>query len=192
MSMKRIGKIMVMVVALAVSSYYGYKAYQNYASETGEIRTYKTKQDEQFIKQQFADNWYTLIPTPSYDVDFMLEKKAPNKREPQYFGKVSIKMLYHDDRPIGFITYYMETSYQGHIHFLVIDPAFRGKHLGEKLLNYAFGELKKQGARTVTVFTRTENTSAQRLYTRTGFVENGRLPKEIQPKEGGIFYRKEL
>ena len=148
--------------------------------------------DEAFIKNEFKENWYTLIATPTYDVDFMLEKKAPNDREPQFFGKMAIKMLYEDNRPIGFITYYMQTSYQGDVLFLVIDKHHRGKRCGEKLLNYAFNELKKQGAKTVKIFTRTENTSAQKLYTRIGFVETHRYTGEQMPKEGGVFYRKEL
>lgn len=192
MNAKRTIKQLAIFIGLVLAGYGGYQAYQQYAGEQGTIRSYKTKEDEQYIKKEFEDNWYTLIANPSYDVDFMLQKKAPNEREPQYFGKMAIKMLYQDSRPIGFITYYMQTSYQGDILFLVIDKNFRGKRYGEKLLNYAFEEMKKEGAKTVKIFTRTENTSAQSLYTRMGFVETGRLSKDIQPKEGGIFYRKEL
>lgn len=192
MSTKRTVKRIVVLIGLALAGYGCYQLYHHYTAEHGEIRSYQTKEDEQYIKKEFEDNWYTLIANPSYDVDFMLNKKAPNEREPQYFGKMAIKMLYHDNRPIGFITYYMQTSYQGDILFLVIDKNFRGKRYGEKLLNYAFDKMKKEGAKTIKIFTRTENTSAQRLYTRMGFVETGRLSKDIQPKEGGIFYRKEL
>ena len=189
---KRTIKAAVLVLGLVLGGYYGYQFYQNYSNDQGDIRSYKAGIDEQYIKKEFQDNWYTLIANPSYDVDFMLQRKAPNNYEPQYFGKMNIKMLYHDNRPIGFITYYMQTSYQGDVLFLVIDKEFRGKRYGEKLLNYAFAQMKKEGAKTVKIFTRTENTSAQRLYTRVGFVETGRLSKDIQPKEGGIFYRKEL
>ncbi len=192
MNIKRTIKILVMVSGLVAGSYYGYHAIQSYYTEHGSIRSYGTAQDEAFIKNEFKENWYTLIATPTYDVDFMLEKKAPNDREPQFFGKMAIKMLYEDNQPIGFITYYMQTSYQGDILFLVIGKNHRGKRNGEKLLHYAFNELKKQGAKTVKIFTRTENTSAQKLYTRIGFVETHRYTGEQMPKEGGIFYRKEL
>jgi ribosomal protein S18 acetylase RimI-like enzyme len=192
MNIKRTIKILVMLSGLAAGGYYGYQALQDYYGGKGAIRSYATSQDEAFIKNEFKENWYTLIATPSYDVDFMLQKKAPNDREPQYFGKMAIKMLYEDNHPIGFITYYMQTSYQGDILFLVIDKKYRGKRYGEKLLQYAFKELKKQGAKTVKIFTRTENTSAQKLYTRIGFVETHRYTGEQMPKEGGIFYRKEL
>jgi len=192
MNIKRTIKILVMISGLAVGSYYGYQAVQKYAAQHGAIRSYGTPQDEAFIKNQFKENWYTLIATPTYDVDFMLEKKAPNDREPQFFGKIAIKMLYESNQPIGFITYYMQTSYQGDILFLVIGKEHRGKRHGEKLLNYAFNELKKQGAKTVKIFTRTENTSAQKLYTRIGFVETHRYTGEQMPKEGGVFYRKQL
>jgi ribosomal protein S18 acetylase RimI-like enzyme len=192
MNIKRTVKILVMISGLAVGSYYGYQAVQKYAAQQGAIRSYGTPQDEAFIKNQFKENWYTLIATPTYDVDFMLQKKAPNDREPQFFGKMAIKMLYENNQPIGFITYYMQTSYQGDILFLVIGKDHRGKRHGEKLLNYAFDELKKQGAKTVKIFTRTENTSAQKLYTRIGFVETHRYTGEQMPKEGGVFYRKQL
>ena len=181
-----------MLGGLAAGTYYGYQAVQKYTAEHGAIRSYGAVQDEAFIKNEFKENWYTLIATPTYDVDFMLEKKAPNDREPQFFGKMAIKMLYEDNRPIGFITYFMQTSYQGDILFLVIDKHHRGKRHGEKLLNYAFDELKKEGARTVKIFTRTENTSAQKLYTRIGFVETHRYTGEQMPEQGGVFYRKEL
>lgn len=192
MNIKRTVKILVMMAGLAAGSYYGYQAIQNYYAQRGSIRSYATSQDEAFIKNEFKENWYTLIATPKYDIDFMLQKKAPNDREPQFFGKMAIKMLYEENRPIGFITYFMQTSYQGDILFLVIDKNHRGKRYGEKLLNYAFNELRKQGAKTVKIFTRTENTSAQKLYTRIGFVETHRYTGEQMPKEGGVFYRKEL
>ena len=192
MNIKRTVKILVMMSGLAAGIYYGYQAVQKYTAEHGAIRSYDAGQDEAFIKNEFKENWYTLIATPTYDVDFMLQKKAPNDREPQFFGKMAIKMLYEDKCPIGFITYYMQTSYQGDILFLVIDKNHRGKRNGEKLLNYAFNELKKQGAKTVKIFTRTENTSAQKLYTRIGFVETHRYTGEQMPEKGGVFYRKEL
>lgn len=192
MNVKRTIKILVMLGGLVAGSYYGYQALQNYSTQKSDIRSYGTPEDEAFIKSEFKENFYIFTPVPNFDIDFVLKTKSPNNREPQYFGKMTIKMLYHQGRPVGFVTYYMETTYQGRILFLGIDKNERGKRYGEKLLKYAFAQLKKEGAKTVKIFTRTENLPAQKLYTRLGFVPFDYLTGQEMPKEGGIFYRMEL
>ena len=96
-------------------------------------------------------------------------------------------MLFEDGKPVGVVTYYMMSQVLGRILFLIVDKDFRGKRYGEKLLNYAFDELKKRGATSVKLFVRSENASARKLYERVGFVE-----AEPEPDSLGLWYRKKL
>ncbi len=149
------------------------------------ISNYEAGRDKAFIKQQFKENWYTMTPDPTMDVDFLLDNLVPSKHQLQHTGKMAIKMLYENNEPVGFISYYMATRYQGHIQFLIIAADKRGKRSGEKLMNYALEDLKRQGAKTVKIYTRTENLAAQKLYKRVGFIESDVVSQ-------GIYLRKEL
>ena len=135
--------------------------------------------------KQFKQYWYLLISSPDFDVDFVFSHRAPNKREPQYFGKMDIKVLFQGNDPVGFVTYYLKSPHQGEILFLVVGEAFRGKRYGEVLLKHAFDALQKRGARVVKLVTRVENLAAQKLYVRMGF-------KEVERKYGFVYYRREL
>ncbi len=182
-------KNMILIAVILLASGQGIYYYCSHSHtailKDSDISNYSADRDKAFIKDQFNKNWYMMTPDPTMDVDFLLDNKVPSKHQLQYMGKMDSKMLYDTNEPVGFISYYMATKYQGHIQFLIISEKYRGKRYGERLLKYALEDLKHQGAKTVKIYTRNENLSAQKLYKRVGFVESERVTQ-------GIYLRKEL
>ncbi|MCS7197116.1 MAG: GNAT family N-acetyltransferase [Candidatus Bipolaricaulota bacterium] len=64
----------------------------------------------------------------------------------------------------------------GHILNIAVDPRFRGRGLGQRLLEYALDYCRYLGARHVELEVRTSNAVAIRLYQKYGFVIRERLP----------------
>ena len=62
------------------------------------------------------------------------------------------------------------------VHRLFIDPAHRGKRLGETILKWVIEYAISKGYKSVRLDTFSENRSAQRLYERLGFVHCGTIP----------------
>ena len=178
--------VIVILLALAGGGVYYSLIESPVSSNEFYVAPYDKARDRAFIFDEFKAHWSLLQMNATYDIDFMLEKKAPNTREPLYYGKMPTMMLCHDNKPVGFITYYMRTPYQGEILFLDIANEYQGKKLGEKLLTHAFADLKKQGAKIVKLFTRSTNFPAQKLYKRVGFVECEKVG------DVGFYFRKEL
>ena len=56
-----------------------------------------------------------------------------------------------------------------HITTLAVDPAFRGRHLGEVMLLHLVDRAIERGAAWMTLEVRESNTSAQKLYRKYGF-----------------------
>jgi ribosomal protein S18 acetylase RimI-like enzyme len=150
------------------------------------IREYAKAQDRALVEKVFKENFYTLTANPGHDFDLMLEKRSPNKYETKYFGKMDTYMMYDNNKPVGFVSYYMRSSYQGLILFLAIDKEYRGKGYGKKLVQHAINALKKQGAKVVKIATRVDNKGAQRLYG-----QYFKFTQEDQ-RNGFVFYRKDV
>lgn len=154
----------------------GYTLYKNVYTKnfshpypSADIRTCNTDIDKTFIKKQFKENWIYLISSPDYDINYFIEKKGIYPYQPQYEGKMQIKMLYVDNMPVGFIGYYMKNDLEGSILFVDIDKEHRGKRYAESLVKYAIADFASMGAEYVTLGTQKTNTSAQKLYERLGY-----------------------
>jgi ribosomal protein S18 acetylase RimI-like enzyme len=57
----------------------------------------------------------------------------------------------------------------GVLHDIVVDPAHRGRGVGERLLRATLDALHARGARQVVLSTAERNEAAQRLFARAGF-----------------------
>ena len=57
----------------------------------------------------------------------------------------------------------------GALYDIVVDPAFRGQGIGQRLLEATLRELTKRGAPRVVLSTADQNAPAQRLFARAGF-----------------------
>ncbi|MDR2898890.1 MAG: ribosomal protein S18-alanine N-acetyltransferase [Clostridiales bacterium] len=62
---------------------------------------------------------------------------------------------------------------EGHITNIAVDPFFRGKGIGQKLLSRAIEIAEEKEMIGLTLEVRMNNTPAQRLYTKNGFMVEG-------------------
>jgi len=82
---------------------------------------------------------------------------------------------------------------EAHITNIAIAPAYRGKRLGELLLNHMMVSALEKGAERITLEVRVSNAVAQKLYTRLGFVAAGlRKGYYADTKEDAIIMWKDL
>ncbi len=173
----------LLVVALAGSGVFLYQGYQPVV--LGSIQEYVPHTDRDFALRTFNEHKPLLFVRKKPNIEHIFDTHSPNEYEKKYFGKMHIKVWRDGDKPAGIVTYYMETSYQGRILFLVVDSNFQGKGYGRKLVQYAMEQLKMMGAKTVKLFTLHENLRAQKLYESLGFISEG-------SDDYGIFYRQKI
>ncbi|MCL6517492.1 ribosomal protein S18-alanine N-acetyltransferase [Alicyclobacillus sp.] len=62
---------------------------------------------------------------------------------------------------------------EGHVTNIAVDPDFRGRHLGERLLRHLMAQCAARGITRMTLEVRVSNTVAQNLYRKLGFVGVG-------------------
>ena len=86
----------------------------------------------------------------------------------------SYTLVMLDDKLIGLAALHLHTSYLGEIRSLIIKDGYRGKKIGEKLINKIIEEAKSLGLKKVLSLT-----YKQSFFERLGFVE---IPKESLPE----------
>ncbi|HEV2916541.1 MAG TPA: GNAT family N-acetyltransferase [Candidatus Babeliales bacterium] len=159
--------------------------YYSSSKATMPLADFVYKRDMPEILDIINENWYWLFPEPkeSYHpgyVDYVFKHKAP-QANPMHHDKLIIKILHIDNKVAGFVAYYMKTKHIGMLLFLAVKHEYRGKQYGEKMARYAIEQLIKMGANQINLVTRTDNTPAQRIYTKIGF-------HEIMRDEHGLVY----
>lgn len=136
------------------------------------IYVFDEQRDYNDLKSVIEENWYWLLPSDDYDIDYMIKNRAP--KDPRFFGKLKFGVMRKNDQFIGFVGYFKENFYVGRILFLAVGKDFRGHGYAQKLLHYGIEQLKKEGALRVILLTRTDNMPAQKLYKKVGFKETDR------------------
>ena len=79
-----------------------------------------------------------------------------------------------------------------HILNVAVDPTFRQKGIGNKLIAHLVEKARALSARAVTLEVRESNLPAIRLYERFGFVSAGVRPHYYTDKENALIYWLEL
>ncbi len=155
-------------------------------SSNSPISDYNQQRDYADMTKLFVDDWYWLSAR-EYDkdrLDYQINTGSPNEYEPRYFGKMHFKVLRNEENAfVGFISYYMKNFYEGTVLYLAVRPEFRGKRYAQQLLDAAFKELKKSGARIVSLVTWVNNQQGNKLYPRYGF-------KEVRREGNYVYYEK--
>lgn len=169
---KKFGKHIALLSLLAGGmlglSYYFYQP-----NVETKIVPFDEKRDTQFVVDLFNRNVYWLwTGDGDYNINHLLSE-GTSVFEPDPYEKEHIKMLYVNDRPVGFITYAKTKFYQGKIRLLSVSENLRGKGYGLKLLQHALNDLIARGCTHIYLITRTTN-PAQNLYKKAGFVETNR------------------
>jgi ribosomal protein S18 acetylase RimI-like enzyme len=72
---------------------------------------------------------------------------------------------------------------EGEFRMLAVDPAARGRGIGEALVRWCIGRSRELGDTRMVLCTQKENSTAHRLYARLGFV---RLPKRDWSPVAGV------
>jgi ribosomal-protein-alanine N-acetyltransferase len=81
---------------------------------------------------------------------------------------------------------------EGEITRVVVQQQWRGRGIGETLLQAALRDCAGRGATALFLEVRRGNVTAQRLYTRLGFVEVGQRPRYYDDGEDGLILRLDL
>lgn len=150
-----------------------------------EVKNYCDTRDREFIFDAFKKDEYWLVTYLGFPVDFMLNTMSPRPNDPEYYGKLNIKVLLNKCQPVGFTTYYKKKFYEAQIQFLYVDSKYRGKGYGKKLLEYVLKDLKNKGISIVKLVTYTNNHAAIKVYNKMGFKESHRDDKLV-------YYEKDL
>lgn len=69
---------------------------------------------------------------------------------------------------------------------IAVDPAWRGKQIGEALITRAVAEIKVLGVLALILEVAEDNNAALRLYERLGFAVTGRRPAYYERKSGRV------
>lgn len=59
---------------------------------------------------------------------------------------------------------------------MVVDPVFRGKETGSRLMEYALAQAKEKGCKRVTLLTDADNLKGQEFYKKQGFKSSSMIP----------------
>jgi ribosomal protein S18 acetylase RimI-like enzyme len=137
----------------------------------GPLYEFNEQRDARDILAIFERDRYWLLSSDDYSPKYMLEYKTPSMNSVCDRGKLKIKVLREHDEFVGFVAYYMKTTYQGIILFVAVKNELRGKRYAEKLVHGALLDLKTSGARYIRLVTRVNNTRALNLYKRLEFNE---------------------
>ena len=96
-----------------------------------------------------------------------------------------------EDRLVGYIGSQSVLGWADMMN-LAVHPDYRGKGIGEQLVNMLIDYLMNHGVSCLTLEVRVSNTPARGLYEKLGFVEVGRRPNYYRnPKEDALILRKE-
>ena len=101
-----------------------------------------------------------------------------------------------------FVAVYQEKviGYYGFLHILdelhilnvAVDPMFRQRRVGTRLISHLIGEARTLSCRAVTLEVRESNAPAIRLYEKQGFYSVGIRPHYYTDKENALIYWLEL
>ncbi len=86
----------------------------------------------------------------------------------------------------------MQNARVGHIVSIAVDPSFRHRGIGTRLLREAILRLKERGAKSVILECRESNIVAMRLYEKLGFKKVCRIPHYYEDGEDAIVFKLDL
>ena len=124
-------------------------------------------------------------------VSFPQEEILDEKSGKEFFAAQSYCGVAEDDGSVVGL-YILHPNYTGRLGHIsnasyAVDPNFRGKHIGEKLVLDCLAQAKKLGFGILQFNAVVENNvHARHLYERLGFVQIGTVPKGFRMKDGSF------
>jgi len=146
--------------------------YKQTESGAQQILDFDDARDTQQIIAAFKRDIYWLSANPEHSTEYTLANRASSKKI-THLGNLTIKVGYDNGRYAGMVmvAYFKKKFYVGKILYLVVEPEFRSKGWGYRLLDYAVKDLIKRGSMRINLVTRTDNAPGNKLYERYGFEE---------------------
>ncbi len=124
-------------------------------------------------------------------VSFPQEDLLDEKSGKEFFAAQSHCGVAEEDGSVVGL-YILHPNYTGRLGHIsnasyAVDPDFRGKHIGEKLVLDCLAQAKKLGFGILQFNAVVENNvHARHLYERLGFVQIGTVPKGFRMKDGSF------
>lgn len=124
-------------------------------------------------------------------VSFPQEELLDEKSGKEFFAAQSYCGVAEDNGSVVGL-YILHPNYTGRLGHIsnasyAVDPDFRGKHIGEKLVLDCLAQAKKLGFGILQFNAVVENNvHARHLYERLGFVQIGTVPKGFRMKDGSF------
>jgi ribosomal protein S18 acetylase RimI-like enzyme len=115
-----------------------------------------------------------------------------NKRQLQYLQQRQSAVFLvaeHDGRIVAegiALVRHHKQSISGRVYSLAVDPAFRGQHIGEKLMREMIEQLRHRAVRRIYLEVEATNAGAIHLYDRLGFRSIGALPDYYGQNKAGV------
>ncbi|MGE5579993.1 MAG: ribosomal protein S18-alanine N-acetyltransferase [Bacillota bacterium] len=116
------------------------------------------------------------------DLDRVLEIEAQSYKTPwsrrAFTSEITENSYAHyyvaraDGKIVGYVGMWVILD-EAHITNIAVDPAFRRKRIGQRMLESMFEKAKSLGATRMTLEVRVSNTGAQTLYKKLGFADRG-------------------
>lgn len=113
---------------------------------------------------------------------YRLDKHLP---EAEFTNKVGNRQGYvflEDDKPVGLLRYNLFWDNTPFCTMLIIDPGFRGRNYGRRLMEYWENDMKSQGYGMVLTSTQVDE-EAQHFYRKLGYKDCGGFVVDIQGYE---------
>jgi ribosomal protein S18 acetylase RimI-like enzyme len=94
-----------------------------------------------------------------------------------------------DGRPVGFVVLIMQGAFVGFVQSLAVEPALRGRGIGEALMQFAESRILRD-VPNVFLCVSSFNGGAERFYRRLGYEVVGELRDMLIPGHSEILMRK--
>ncbi len=135
-----------------------------------EIIDFDIRRDGKEMMAIFDRDWDWLIPggRDTFSPELMMAYRAP-MQNPLYAGRMKIKVIRDGEKLVGFVAWYMKDPTTGFLNFVDINPEYRGKGYGDKLVRHAMDKMIKEGATKLMMVTWPHNVRARRVYERLGW-----------------------
>lgn len=90
--------------------------------------------------------------------------------------------------PVGYVLARVQgdVAHAGNVDSMGVVPEARGHRVGDTLMRHALQAVEGQGVRKCTLQVREDNDPALGLYSRLGFLSDGRLPDYYGPGQDGL------
>jgi len=133
------------------------------------LRPFEPTDDAALISWLRSAAELTLFTGPKLTWPLTSEQLDGIRATPEFAAFTAIV----DDEVIGHIELISTGDDSARIGRVLLDPAQRGRGLGEALVRAAIAEASARGIRSLSLFVYPDNTPAVRLYEKLGFTSHG-------------------